>query len=142
MAQNEDLSVTVETLKTELMASHAENERTAREMDLLRHRDLSESEASERELRETLGELERCRLERDELERGVMQERLSVEEARGIAEVLRRELEVELETREREKGELEVARETAANLQSVLEDFQTGMCTFCLSEGVVLLTRT
>ncbi|KAG9313479.1 hypothetical protein JVU11DRAFT_5804 [Chiua virens] len=54
-----------------------------------------------------------------------MQERLSVEEARGVAEALRRELEVEREARWREKGELDAARETAANLQSVLEDFQT-----------------
>ena len=89
---------------------------------------MSESAASERELRETLAELERCRLERDELERGMMQERLSVEEARGIAGVLRGELELEREAREREGGELDAARETAANLQSVLEDFQTGVC--------------
>ena len=57
-----------------------------------------------------------------------MQERLAVEEARGIAEALRRELDVERETRARDKGELDAARETAANLQSVLEDFQTGAC--------------
>ncbi|KAI9567458.1 hypothetical protein HD554DRAFT_2023606 [Boletus coccyginus] len=124
-AHNEDLRTTVETLKAELMASHDENERTARELDLLRNRDLSESVASAHELRETLAELERCRLEKDEWERGAMQERLAVEEARGIAEALRRELDVERETRVRERAELDAAKETAANLQSVLEDFQT-----------------
>ncbi|KAF8137419.1 hypothetical protein EV363DRAFT_1394964 [Boletus edulis] len=124
-AHNEDLSATIETLKAELVASHAENERTARALDLLRHRDLSESVASAHELRETMAELERCRLERDEWERAAMQERLAVEEARGIAEALRRELDVEREGRVRDKGELDAARETAANLQSVLEDFQT-----------------
>lgn len=127
-AHNEDLRTTVETLKAELMASHDENERTARELDLLRNRDLSESVASAHELRETLAELERCRLEKDEWERGAMQERLAVEEARGIAEALRRELDVERETRVRERAELDAAKETAANLQSVLEDFQTGVC--------------
>ncbi|KAG8216811.1 hypothetical protein J3R82DRAFT_7064 [Butyriboletus roseoflavus] len=124
-AQNEDMSATVETLKTELMASHADNERTARELDSLRNRDLSESVASEHALRETLAELERCRLERDEWERGAMQERLLVEEARAIAEALRRELDVEREVRQREGEVLDAAKETAANLQSVLEDFQT-----------------
>ena len=118
----------METLKTELVASHAEQARTARELDLLRQRDMNESVASERELREAMGELERCRVERDELGREVVQERMAVEEARGIAEVLRRELEGDREARERERGELEAARETAANLQSVLEDFQTGVC--------------
>lgn len=122
----------METLKTELLASHAENERTARELDLLRNRDLNESVASEHAIRETLAELERCRFERDEWERGAMQERLSVEEARAIAEALRRELDVERETRQRERGELDVAKETAANLQSVLEDFQTGAYFDCL----------
>lgn len=117
----------METLKTELLASHAENERTARVLDLLRNRDLSESVASEHAMRETLAELERCRLERDEWERGSMQERLSVEEARAIAEAFRRELDIEKEMRHREMGELDAAKETAANLQSVLEDFQTGV---------------
>ncbi|KAN0084281.1 hypothetical protein V8E55_007785 [Tylopilus felleus] len=124
-AHNEDLGATVETLKAELMASHAETERTARELDLLRHRDMSESVASAHELRETMAELERCRLEREEWEREAMQERLAVEEARGIAEALRRELDVEREARGRERVELDATKETAANLQSVLEDFQT-----------------
>ena len=127
-AHNEDLGATVETLKAELMASHAETERTARELDLLRHRDMSESVASAHELRETMAELERCRLEREEWEREAMQERLAVEEARGIAEALRRELDVEREARGRERVELDATKETAANLQSVLEDFQTGVC--------------
>lgn len=118
-AEHEDACATVETLKTELVASHAEHER--RELDMVRHRDLSESVASERELREAMAELERCRIERDEWEHGAMQERSMVDEARGVAEVLRREVEVEREARIRESGELE-----AANLQSVLEDFQTG----------------
>jgi outer membrane murein-binding lipoprotein Lpp len=139
-AQNEDLGATVETLKAELMASHAESERTARELDLVRNRDLSESVASAHALRETLAELERSRLGRDEWEREAMQERLAVEEARGIAEALRRELDVERETRVRDKGELNTARETAANLQSVLEDFQTGACA-CLVCMVVARGR-
>ncbi|KAF9233431.1 hypothetical protein BU15DRAFT_53920 [Melanogaster broomeanus] len=124
-AQNEDLSSTVETLKAELIASHAEFERTARELDLLRNRDLHESAASEREMRDTLGELERCRMERDEWERVAMQEKVAVEEARSTSDALRREFDMEREARENDKVELEAAKETAANLQSVLEDFQT-----------------
>ncbi|KIJ61614.1 hypothetical protein HYDPIDRAFT_115780 [Hydnomerulius pinastri MD-312] len=124
-AQNEDFSSTLETLKSELIASHAESERTARELDLLRNRDLHESAASERELRDAMGELERCRMQRDEWETVAMQERVGAEEARSTGDTLRRELDLEREAREKEKVELEAAKETAANLQSVLEDFQT-----------------
>jgi hypothetical protein len=129
-AQNEDLSSTVETLRAELIASHAESERTARELDLLRNHDLHESAASERELRDTLGELERSRMERDEWERVAMQEKVAAEEARSTSDALRRELDLERETREEDIVGLEAAKETAANLQSVLQDFQTGVFSF------------
>ncbi|KAF8842947.1 hypothetical protein BDN67DRAFT_898199 [Paxillus ammoniavirescens] len=124
-AQNEDLSSTVETLRAELIASHAESERTARELDLLRNHDLHESAASERELRDTLGELERSRMERDEWERVAMQEKVAAEEARSTSDALRRELDLEREAREEDIVGLEAAKETAANLQSVLQDFQS-----------------
>ncbi|KAF9225899.1 hypothetical protein BS17DRAFT_777840 [Gyrodon lividus] len=124
-AQNEDLSSTVETLRAELIASHAESERTVHELDLLRNHDLHESAASERELRDTLGELERCRMERDEWERVAMQERVTAEEARSTSDALRSELDMEREAREKDKVEIVAAKETAVNLQAVLEDFQT-----------------
>ncbi|KAH7928595.1 hypothetical protein BV22DRAFT_1192684 [Leucogyrophana mollusca] len=127
-AQNDDLASTVETLKSELIASHEEAERSAKELDTMRSRALNEnaheSSMRERELRETLGELERCRMERDEWERISMQDKMVADEAKSALETSRRDLELEREARERESIELQAARETSINLQSVLEDFQ------------------
>ena len=80
----------------------------------------------ERELRETQSELERCRIERDEWERALMQERVVLNEARVSIDVLSRDLEIEQEARRKDMEALEVERERAGNLQSVLEDFQAG----------------
>jgi hypothetical protein len=80
----------------------------------------------ERELRETQSELEKCHIERDEWERALMQERVLLNEARIFIETLTRDLEMEQEARRRDVGALEVERERASNLQSVLEDFQAG----------------
>lgn len=49
------------------------------------------------------------------------------EEAREAASAARRDLELERDAREALERELGVDREKAANLQSVLEDFQAGM---------------
>ncbi|TFL04472.1 hypothetical protein BDV98DRAFT_318181 [Pterulicium gracile] len=128
-AQNDDLESTVDTLKEELMGSVAEAERAAKELDTLRsrafHDNTQESLARERELRETQSELERCRMDSDEWERAAMQEKVAAEEARLLAEELRRDLEVEREARLREASQLDSEREKASNLQSVLEDFQS-----------------
>ncbi|EGO03918.1 hypothetical protein SERLA73DRAFT_102263 [Serpula lacrymans var. lacrymans S7.3] len=127
-ARNNDLSSTVETLTAELIASHEESERTARDLDSMRSRVLNdnaqESLLRERELREATGELERCRIERDEWERLAMQEKVIADEAKLNADTLGREMELEREARERESIELEEARIRSDNLQSVLEDFQ------------------
>ncbi|KIM91289.1 hypothetical protein PILCRDRAFT_810544 [Piloderma croceum F 1598] len=127
-AENDDLSSTVETLKSELIASSAEAERASKELDTMRSRALQdnaqETLLKDRELRETQSELERCRMERDEWERTAMQDKVVVDEARTALESLKRDLELEREAREREAGELELAREQSNNLQSVLEDFQ------------------
>jgi hypothetical protein len=80
----------------------------------------------ERELRETQSELERYRIEQDEWERALMQERVLLNEARVSIDVLSRDLDIEQEARRREAGALEMERERASNLQSVLEDFQAG----------------
>jgi len=65
-------------------------------------------------------------MERDEWERALMQERVVVNEARVSIDALSRDLEMEQEVRRREVMALEVERERASNLQSVLEDFQAG----------------
>jgi hypothetical protein len=89
----------------------------------------SESSLRERELRETLAELEHCRLERDEWERAAMQDRVAAEESRLACEVLERELNAEREARLQDTYALDVERAKSQNLQSVLEDFQSGTLT-------------
>lgn len=126
--QVDDLTTTVETLKEELVASHEEAERSSRELDTLRAQTLQESSHEalqrERELRETQLELERCRMERDEWERAASHEKALAEDAQETAETLRRELELERELRARDAEALAAEQEKAANLQSVLQDFQ------------------
>jgi len=114
----------------ELISSNDEAERATRELEALRtralHENAQESMLRERELRETQSELERCRIERDEWERALMQERVVLNEARVSIEALSRDFEIEQETRRRDVEALEAERERANNLQSVLEDFQAG----------------
>lgn len=133
-AQNEDLAATVETLKSELVASNEETERTAKELDTLRsralHENAQETYLRERELRETQSELEQCRIERDEWEQKALQEHVVADEARSALETLRRELDTEQAARERDRAGLKNEREQSRNLQSVLEDFQSGACPF------------
>ena len=139
-AEGDDLRSTVETLKVELISSNDEAERATRGLEALRTRalreDAQESMLRERELRETQSELERCRIERDEWERGLMQERVVLNEARVSVDALSRDLEIEQEARRRDVEALEVERERASNLQSVLEDFQAG--TLFIFQGILL----
>ncbi|KAF9653715.1 hypothetical protein BDM02DRAFT_1653973 [Thelephora ganbajun] len=127
-AEGDDLRSTVETLKAELISSNDEAERATRELETLRtwalHENAQESMLRERELRETQSELERYRIERDEWERALMQERVVLNEARVSIDALTRDLEIVQEMRQRDVEALEVERERASNLQSVLEDFQ------------------
>lgn len=126
--QVEDLTATVDTLKEELISSHEEAERATRELDDLRARSLQESSQEsfhrERELRECQLELEKARTEKDEWERLAMHEKALSEDARTTADELRRDLEMEREARKRDEGLLAAEQEKAANLQSVLQDFQ------------------
>lgn len=129
-AQNEDYEATVEALKAEVLSSNEEAERATRELDVLRGRAMEENahEAArrERDLHEAQSELERTRLERDDWERTAMQERVTADEARAALEVARREAAVERDAAQRAEDELETERTNARNLQSVLEDFQSG----------------
>ena len=121
----------METLKQELIGSNTEAERVSRELDSLRSHALQENAqetlARERELRETQGELERCRLDHDEWERVALQERAIADDAKSSADILRRDLELEIAAKERVTAELQTEREKSANLQSVLQDFQSGI---------------
>ncbi|KAI0918396.1 hypothetical protein AcV5_002395 [Taiwanofungus camphoratus] len=126
--QNSDLTATVEALKVELIASNEEAERASKELETMRtralHDNAQEAYMRERELRETQGELEQCRIERDEWEERANQAFISADEARAALNNVRRDLEVERAAREREEAEFMVEREKCNNLQSVLEDFQ------------------
>lgn len=129
-AQNDDLTATIETLKEELIASHDETERVSHEFDSLRSRALEENAQEilvrERELRETQMELERCRMERDEWERTSMQEKVMVDDLKSGIEMLKNDLELEKEAKNREALELQSEKEKSQNLESVLQDFQAG----------------
>ncbi|KAF8478315.1 hypothetical protein JB92DRAFT_3047338 [Gautieria morchelliformis] len=128
-AQNEDLGSTIETLKDELIVSNSEAEKSSRELESLRNRALQDSAleaaAREREMLELQGSLERCRVERDEWERALLEERVVADEAKAALASSRRELALEKEARSREADELQRERERSVNLQSVLEDFQS-----------------
>ncbi|KAF8234943.1 hypothetical protein L208DRAFT_1358938 [Tricholoma matsutake] len=127
-AQNDDLSITVETLKQELIASHDETERISNELDTLRSRALEESAQEslvrDRELREAQMELERCRMEREEWERIAMQEGAVVDDLKSGIETLKTDLELEREARDRYSLQVQSEREKSHNLESVLQDFQ------------------
>lgn len=135
-AQNEDLSATVATLRDEILTSNAEAERASKELEVMRSRayedNTQEALIRERELREAHTELERCRIERDEIEQRAMQESILLDEARSANELLKREIELEREARSREARELESERERSYNLQSVLQDFQS--CKHCIDK--------
>ena len=128
-AQNDDLANTVETLKSELIASNEEADRASHELEAMRSRALHDSTQEtflrERELRELQAELEQCRIERDEWEQKALEAHVSADEVRAAADVLRRDLEVERDARQRAETGLEIEREKCSNLQSVLEDFQS-----------------
>ncbi|KAF9508658.1 hypothetical protein BS47DRAFT_1302585 [Hydnum rufescens UP504] len=124
-ARTDDLQITVDTLNAELIASNDEVERVSRELDAIRSRAL-EDNAYESSLREReAAEFERVRREKDEWERVAMEERVRSEEYRAQAESLQRDLEVESAERKSQAQEVLKERQTAANLQSVLEDFQS-----------------
>jgi hypothetical protein len=76
---------------------------------------------------ELQSELERCRIERDEWEQALQSERVVSDEAKANLVIVRRELDLEKDARAKDTNELAGERERSANLQSVLEDFQSGL---------------
>ncbi|KAG8983930.1 hypothetical protein FRB90_005648 [Tulasnella sp. 427] len=127
-AQNDELNLTITTLRDELISASNESAKLSEELRLIRSRAVEESahEASIREgqILELQNELEICRTERDEWERAAQQESVAADEARSLLVAARREWEIEEAKREKEVQDLAMEREKSANLQSVLEDFQ------------------
>lgn len=122
-------------MKEELIQSNAAAERSSRELEAIRarafHDSAQEVAARERDLAELQSELERCRIERDEHEHALMTEKIVSEEARAELTRTRRELELEKKARIKQLEEMEKEKENNSNLQSVLDDFQTGK-TLCI----------
>lgn len=131
--QVEDMSLTVEALKGELISAHEHAEGAHAELEQLRSRALASQRASaneftEREeaLREAREESERVREEGEQWRREVMGEVVRREEAEallGQAQAAQASLHSDLVnvTDERDR-----AMQNASNLQAVLEEFQVG----------------
>ncbi|KAF8524309.1 hypothetical protein BU17DRAFT_74799 [Hysterangium stoloniferum] len=127
--RNDDLASTIERLTDEVIQSNQEAERSSRELETLRARIFQDSAqevaAREHELMELQSELERCRIERDEWEQALQSERVVSDGMRADLVGVRRELDLEQAARAKDASELAKERERSANLQSVLEDFQS-----------------
>jgi hypothetical protein len=132
----------MEMPKEELVSTSAEAQRASGELDNTRSGALKESAQEslvrERELRETQTELEQCRTEKYEWEQTALQERVLAAEARSNAELYRRALELEWETRKRDAPELESEWEISDRLQFVLQDFETCELRFLLFFRLIL----
>ncbi|GAA5861903.1 hypothetical protein JCM3774_001345 [Rhodotorula dairenensis] len=130
-AANDDLTQTVETLKTELIQSHADSDALHTELEKLRARAFDSErantdEAQQRELalREAQEDLERVRIERDEWEGEAMRERVRREELATRQGQIEMELAQAKADRETLREERDRETESAANLSAVLEEFQ------------------
>lgn len=132
-ANNEDLTFTVDTLKHELIQSHADADHVHSELEQLRSRafdsqklSIEEVGARERALRDAQEDLERIRLEREEWEGEAMRERVRGEALTASLSQLEFEYVRAKEEREVMREERDREAESAANLHAVLEEFQAG----------------
>ncbi|GJJ14994.1 hypothetical protein Clacol_009264 [Clathrus columnatus] len=126
--QSEDYVNTIETLKEELIQSNIEADRSSRELEGLRAKVFQDSAQEavlrERELHDLQNELEQCRIERDEFEQALMEEKVILDNVKNDVTDLKKELLKESEMRMAVASDLEKERERSSNLQMVLEDFQ------------------
>lgn len=130
-AANEDLLETVETLKSELIATNEESERLHEQAEQLRFRAddsaravLDEASARELQLRDITEDLERCRLEREDWENQAMKERVGRESMETSLHAVERELLHARSEKQQLKNDRDREAESANNLQVVLEEFQ------------------
>ncbi|CAG8659876.1 1660_t:CDS:2, partial [Acaulospora colombiana] len=141
-AQNDDLQNAIASLHSELSSTNAESERVTKELDTLRntlqqHQQsstmahstqisalTSEAHTLRDQLKESQELLERARLEKEEWERILMDERVSSEALRTENRTLKRDSENERMKREKFHQELEQERQRADNLEAVLAEFE------------------
>ncbi|KAG8847165.1 hypothetical protein FRB91_012062 [Serendipita sp. 411] len=141
-SQNEDLQSTITSLHSELASTNTESERLTKELDSLRNSlrqqqlsstvahstEVSSLTAEAHSLRDQVKEgqelLERARLEKEEWEKILMEERVSSETLRGENRLLRKEAEAQGSMRRKFELELEDERQRAKNLETVLTEFE------------------
>ncbi|PVG01433.1 hypothetical protein CPB86DRAFT_104151 [Serendipita vermifera] len=143
-AQNDDLQNTITSLHSELSSTNAESERVTKELDVLRNTLQQQQQSSTMahstqisaltseahmlrdQLKESQELLERARLEKEEWERILMDERVSSEALRTENRTFKRESENERAKRQRFEQDLEQERQRADNLEAVLAEFEAG----------------
>ncbi|KAK9898918.1 hypothetical protein P389DRAFT_193931 [Cystobasidium minutum MCA 4210] len=130
-AENDDLQATIETLKSELIASNEEGDRLHTQVEQLRLRAddsaknvLDEVAGREAQLREVTEDLERCRLEREDWENQAMKERVERERLETSLHAVGREFATIKLEKHQLKEERDREAEAAQNLHVVLEEFQ------------------
>ena len=130
-AENDDLQATIETLKSELIASNEDSERLHTQVEQLRLRAddsaknvLDEVAGREAQLREVTEDLERCRLEREDWENQAMKERVEREKLETSLHTIEREFATIKLEKHQLKEERDREAEAAQNLHVVLEEFQ------------------
>ena len=130
---NEDLNFTVETLRTELIASNDDLEAAHRELEAARTRAADaqreaqdDSGLRESALRDAQEDLERVRAEREAWEVEAGRERVAREDALQAHQALERELGALRIERDALRSDRDAEAESARNLHNVLEEFQAG----------------
>ncbi|KAG8792512.1 hypothetical protein FRC17_008588, partial [Serendipita sp. 399] len=141
-AQNEDLQTTITSLHSELASTNTESDRLTKELDALRNslrqQQLSSSLAHSNELSSLTSEahllrdqvkegqelLERARLEKEEWEKILMEERIASEALRAENRLLKKEAEAQGSMRRKFEVDLEEERQRANNLETVLAEFE------------------
>ena len=132
-ASNDDLNFTVETLRSELIASNEDLESAHRELEAARSRaadaeraELDDAGARETALRDAQEDLERIRSEREAWEIEAGHERVGREEALQAQQALERDLAALRAERDTLRSERDAEAQSARNLHVVLEEFQAG----------------
>lgn len=135
-AANEDLNFTVETLRTELIASNDDLEAAHRDLEAARSRAAEaqreaqdDSGLHESALRDAQEDLERVRAEREAWEVEAGRERIAREDALQAHQTLERELAAMRIERDALRTDRDAEAESARNLHHVLEEFQAGSST-------------
>ncbi|KAF9423494.1 hypothetical protein BGZ94_008255 [Podila epigama] len=130
--QNNDYLLTIKQLEEELMASHEHYEKTSRELEHLRRRlvDIQEENSAEivekeNYIHELQSRLQREEREREDWETMASEQRASKDQAIANMRAMERERDAAKSEKEVLRHELDREIESLNNLQAVLEEFQS-----------------